>query len=171
MKKSYLFILIGTILAFIYIGIGLLDFFNHVIGYILIILGVYYLNQNKNRHHELLTLSQYLTIGLLCFELLKGGILRVIGNQAITAFFVILLIMIIRSLVFYLIIKVEGDTSESLTVQTYQQTTLLLSIGSILFYIISCFIPSAITLFTMIDLVLHTFLIYAFYQIRDMYRF
>lgn len=168
MQKSYLFILIGTIVTFIYIGIGLLDFFNHVMGYGLIILGVYYLNQP--RHHELLTLSQYLTMGLLCFELLKGGILRVIGNQAITAFFIILLIMIIRSLVFYLIIKVEGDTSESLTVQTYQQATLLLSIGSILFYIISCFIPSAITLFAMIDFGLYTFLIYAFYQIRNLYR-
>lgn len=169
MKKIYLFILIGTILAFGYIGIGLLDFFNHVIGYVLIILGVYYLNQT--RHHELLTLSQYLTVGLLCFELLKGGILRVIGNQAITAFFIILLIMIIRSLVFYLIIKVEGDTSESLAVQTYQQVTLLLSIGSILFYIISCFIPSAITLFAMLDLGLYAFLIYTFYQIRNMHRF
>lgn len=169
MQKSYLFILIGTILTFVYIGIGLLDFFNHVMGYGLIILGIHYLNQN--RHHDLLTLSQYLTVGLLCFELLEGGILRVINNQAITAFFIILLIMITRSLVFYLIIKVEGDTSESLTVQTYQQATLLLSIGSILFYIISCFIPSTIILFTIIDFALFTSLIYAFYHIRGMYRF
>lgn len=168
MKKSYLFILIGLILIFIYLGIGIIDLGNHVIGYGFIYLGVYQLN--KARHHESLTLAQSLTLGLLLFEIFQVGILRVIGQQAIVAFLIVLLILAVKSLVFFLIIKSEGDATESLTVQTYQQTDLLLSLGLIVLYVVSCFIPSLSMLFGLIDFLLFAFLIYTFYQIRAMYR-
>ena len=168
MKKSYLFILIGLILIFIYFGIGIIDLGTHVIGYGLIYLGTYQLNES--RHHDSLMLAQSLTLGLLLFEVLQGGILRVIGQQAIIAFLIVLLILAAKSLVFFLIIKSEGDANESLTVQTYQQTDLLMSIGLIFLYVISCFIPSASPLFGLMDFSLFAFLIYAFYHIRAMYR-
>lgn len=168
MKRSYLFILIGLILIFIYFGIGIIDLGTHVIGYGLIYLGTYQLNES--RHHDNLMLAQSLTLGLLLFEVLQGEILRVMAQQAIIAFLIVLLILAAKSLVFFLLIKSERDATESLTIQTYQQTDLWMSIGLIFLYIISCFIPSASPLFGLMEVSLFSFLVYAFYHIQTMYQ-
>ena len=115
-------------------------------------------------------LAQSLTLGLLLFEVLQGEILRVMAQQAIIAFLIVLLILAAKSLVFFLLIKSERDATESLTIQTYQQTDLLMSIGLIFLYIISYFIPSASPLFGLMEVSLFSFLVYAFYHIQTMYQ-
>ena len=81
------------------------------------------------------------------------------------------LILITQLAIFYLIIKSEGEASESLEVQTYQQAELLLSIGLLGLYFISYFSTLAFSLFAILDLCFYFFIVYVFYKLINAYRY
>ena len=139
MKKAYLYLLIGTILMFFSLGIIALDLIIHIAGYGLMILGMLLILQQ--RESPSLLIASQLTIGLLIFELLKVGVARAIMSNTLLSIGFMTLILVTQLSIFYLIIKSEGDASESLEVQTYQQAELLLSIGLLGLYFISARLP------------------------------
>lgn len=169
MKKAYLYLLIGVILLCFSLGIVALDLIIHIAGYGLMILGITLILQQ--RQSAPLMMSKQLTIGLLIFELLKSGIARAVISNTILATGIMTLILVVQLAIFYLIIKAEGDASESLEVQTYQQATLLFSIALLSLYLISYFSTFVYFLFTTLDLYFLIFIIYVFYKIRAMYHF
>lgn len=169
MKQAYLYLLIGTILVFFSLGINELNLIIHVIGYGFIIYGTRLINET--RHSSSLKAAEQLSIGLILFELLKLGIVRVLANSSLLIILLMLLIVAAQLSIFYFIIKSEGDTSESLEVQTYQQADLLLSIGTLVLYFASFFSTFAITLFATIDLCLLIFLVYVFYKLYKVYHY
>ena len=141
MKKAYLYLLIGTILMFFSLGIIALDLIIHIAGYGLMILGMLLILQQ--RESPSLLIASQLTIGLLIFELLKVGVARAIMSNTLLSIGFMTLILVTQLSIFYLIIKSEGDASESLEVQTYQQAELLLSIGLLgyILFLISARLP------------------------------
>lgn len=168
MKKAYLYLLIGVILIFFSLGIAALDLIIHIAGYGLMILGIILILQQ--RESTSLMMANHLTVGLLIFELLKSGIVRAVTSNTLLATGMMTLILVVRLAIFYLIIKAEGDASESLEVQTYQQAELLFSIALLSLYLISYFSTFVYFLFATLNLCFFIFIIYVFYKIRDMYH-
>ncbi|MBQ1786810.1 MAG: hypothetical protein II005_08835, partial [Turicibacter sp.] len=80
------------------------------------------------------------------------------------------LILVAQLSIFYLIIKAEGDATESLDVQTYQQAELLFSIALVFLYFISYFSTFAFTVFSILNLFFYIFIIHVFYKLLTMYQ-
>ena len=169
MKKAYLYLLIGTILMFFSLGIIALDLIIHIAGYGLMILGMLLILQQ--RESPSLLIASQLTIGLLIFELLKVGVARAIMSNTLLSIGFMTLILVTQLSIFYLIIKSEGDASESLEVQTYQQAELLLSIGLLGLYFISYFSTLAFSLFAILNLCFYFFIVYVFYKLSNAYSY
>jgi len=168
MKKGYLYLFIGIILIFFSLGITIFDLMIHIIGYGLMILGIFLIL--KRRESNLLIMASQLTIGLLLFELLQVGISRVILSNPLLSILIMTLILVVQLSIFYLIIKAEGDATESLDVQTYQQAELLFSIALLFLYFISYFSTFAFTLFSILNLCFYIFIIHVFYKLLIMYQ-
>jgi len=168
MKKGYLYLFIGIMLIFFSLGITIFDLMIHIIGYGLMILGIFLIL--KRRESNLLIMASQLTIGLLLFELLQVGISRVILSNPLLSILIMTLILVVQLSIFYLIIKAEGDATESLDVQTYQQAELLFSIALLFLYFISYFSTFAFTLFSILNLCFYIFIIHVFYKLLIMYQ-
>ena len=168
MTKAYLYLFIGTILIFFSLGITFFDLIIHISGYGLMILGIFFILK-KRESNSLITANQ-LTIGLLLFELLKIGISQVILSNPLLSILIMTLILVVQLSIFYLIIKAEGDATESLDVQTYQQAELLFSIALVFLYFISYFRTFAFTLFSILNLFFYIFIIHVFYKLLTMYQ-
>ena len=168
MKKAYLYLFIGIILILFSLGITFFDLIIHLTGYGLMILGIF-LILKKRESNSLITANQ-LTIGLLLFELLKVGIGQVMLSNPLLSILIMTLILVVQLSIFYLIIKAEGDATESLDVQTYQQAELLFSILLVLLYFISYFSTLAFTIFSIVYLCFYIFIIYVFYKLLLIYK-
>ena len=168
MKKAYLYLFIGIILILFSLGITFFDLIIHLTGYGLMILGIFFILK-KRESNSLITASQ-LTIGLLLFELLKVGIGQVMLSNPLLSILIMTLILVVQLSIFYLIIKAEGDATESLDVQTYQQAELLFSIALVFLYFISYFSTFAFTLFSILNLCFYIFIIHVFYKLLIMYQ-
>ena len=158
MKKAYLYLFIGTILIFFSLGITFFDLMIHITGYGLMILGIFFIL--KKRDSNSLIIANQLIIGLILFELLKVGISRIILSSPLISILIMTLILVAQLSIFYLIIKAEGDATESLDVQTYQQAELLFSIALVFLYFISYFSTFAFTLFSILNLCFYIFIIH-----------
>lgn len=168
MKKGYLYLFIGIILILFSLGITFFDLIIHLTGYGLMILGIFFILK-KRESNSLITASQ-LTIGLLLFELLKVGIGQVMLSNPLLSILIMTLILVVQLSIFYLIIKAEGDATESLDIQTYQQAELLFSIALLFLYFISYFSTFAFTLFSILNLCFYIFIIHVFYKLLIMYQ-
>ena len=168
MKKAYLYLFIGTILIFFSLGITFFDLMIHIAGYGLMILGIFFILK-KRESNSLITANQ-LTIGLLLFELLRVGINQVILSNALVSILIMTLILVVQLSIFYLIIKAEGDATESLDVQTYQQAELLFNIILVFLYFISYFSTLAFTIFLILYLCFYIFITYVFYKLLLIYK-
>ena len=168
MKKAYLYLFIGTILIFFSLGITFFDLMIHITGYGLMILGIFFIL--KKRDSNSLIIANQLIIGLILFELLKVGISRIILSSPLLSILIMTLILVAQLSIFYLIIKAEGDATESLDVQTYQQAELLFSIALVFLYFISYFSTFAFTLFSILNLFFYSFIIHVFYKLLTMYQ-
>ncbi|MEE0880598.1 MAG: hypothetical protein UIL36_03220 [Turicibacter sp.] len=168
MNKAYLYLFIGTILIFFSLGIIFLDLIIHIAGYGLMILGIFFIL--KKRDSNSLIIANQLIIGLILFELLKVGISRIILSSPLLSILIMTLILVAQLSIFYLIIKAEGDATESLDVQTYQQAELLFSIALVFLYFISYFSTFAFTLFSILNLFFYIFIIHVFYKLLTMYQ-
>ena len=155
MTKAYLYLFIGTILIFFSLGITFFDLMIHITGYGLMILGIFFILKKRNSNS--LIIANQLIIGLILFELLKVGISRIILSSPLLSILIMTLILVAQLSIFYLIIKAEGDATESLDVQTYQQAELLFSIALVFLYFISYFSTFAFTLFSILNLFFYIF--------------
>ena len=168
MKKAYLYLFIGTILIFFSLGITFFDLMIHITGYGLMILGIFFIL--KKRDSNSLIIANQLIIGLILFELLKVGIGQVMLSNPLLSILIMTLILVVQLSIFYLIIKAEGDATESLDVQTYQQAELLFSIALVFLYFISYFSTFAFTVFSILNLFFYIFIIHVFYKLLTMYQ-
>lgn len=168
MKNAYLYLLIGTILMFFSLGIIGLDLIIHISGYALMIYAMSLLNEKYDCFT--LTLASQFTVGLLLVEILQIGIARLLSSSTLFSILFITLILIVQLLIFYLIIKSEGDATESLVVQTYQQIDFFISIGLLVLYFCSYFSTFAYSLFAILDLCFFFFLLYIFYKLYQLHH-
>ena len=168
MTKAYLYLFIGTILIFFSLGITFFDLMIHITGYGLMILGIFFIL--KKRDSNSLIIANQLIIGLILFELLKVGISRIILSSPLLSILIMTIILVVQLSIFYLIIKAEGDATESLDVQTYQQVELLFSILLVFLYFISYFSTFAFTIFSIVYLCFYIFIIYVFYKLLLIYK-
>ena len=168
MNKAYLYLFIGTILIFFSLGITFFDLMIHITGYGFMILGIFFIL--KKRDSNSLIIANQLIIGLILFELLKVGISQIILSSPLLSILIMTLILVAQLAIFYLIIKAEGDATESLDVQTYQQVELLFSILLVFLYFISYFSTFAFTIFSIVYLCFYIFIIYVFYKLLLIYK-
>ena len=168
MTKAYLYLFIGTILIFFSLGITFFDLMIHITGYGLMLLGIFFIL--KKRDSNSLIIANQLIIGLILFELLKVGIGQVMLSNPLLSILIMTLILVVQLSIFYLIIKAEGDATESLDVQTYQQAELLFSIALVFLYFISYFSTFAFTVFSILNLFFYIFIIHVFYKLLTMYQ-